>query len=289
MILNAASLVRGRDISRFAWAGLRRFQNVPFVEQQILTLHALDKKQRQNAQKQAKQIRYTLIQAEEYFAASGSVSLATKPTLLYYSIMSLAMAEVLLKQTGESSLDRAREQHRHHGLEFRVRDGLKSNFQAMTSSLVARPSVRTGTGGRFGTFELWHRSCREAPLCGMAATRQLGGAAHSFTAMMTGLDERLPLVPDSGISFYECLCALPGMMDFVESYGLVPNLVRGILTSNRPHPYQGQTSYMLVIHPGHQDQVDAFFHNIKVRVDEIDRIDLSELPGSSRCPRFINI
>ena len=35
---------------------------------------------------------------------------------------------------------------------------------------------------------------------------------------------------------------------------------------------------MLVIHPGHQDQVDAFFHNIKVRVDEIDRIDLSELP-----------
>jgi hypothetical protein len=35
-----------------------------------------------------------LFQAKEYFDASGAVTLATKPNLLYYSIMSLAIAEI---------------------------------------------------------------------------------------------------------------------------------------------------------------------------------------------------
>jgi hypothetical protein len=278
MILYTALMIRSRDMSRYAWAGLRRFQNVSFVEEKICDLHALAKGQRQNARKQARQIKYTLVQAEEYFEASMSVSLATKPTLLYYSIMSLALAEILLKQTGESSLDRARAEHRHHGLEFRVIDGRQGDLKASSSSLVAKPLIRTGTGERSGTFELWHRSCREAPLCGMLTTRQSGGSAHSFTAIMTAADDRLPLFPSSGMSFYECLCHIPGMMEFLESYHLTPKIVRGVLTGDRPFPYNGQSLYTLVIHPGNQHLVDSFFENIKVRVDEVDRIRLQELP-----------
>jgi hypothetical protein len=119
MILDTATLVQTGDISRFAWAGLARFQNVAFVTEQICRTHDLGRSKGQNIRKQAHQIRYCLIQAKEYFDAANSVTLATKPNLLYYSTMSLALAEILFKQTGESSLDRARSDHRHHGLTLR--------------------------------------------------------------------------------------------------------------------------------------------------------------------------
>jgi hypothetical protein len=68
--------------------------------------------------------------------------------------MSLAIAEVLFKQTGASSLDAARAQHRHHGLELRVSDTPQDvDLKAASSSLLAKPLIRRN-GERFGTFEL---------------------------------------------------------------------------------------------------------------------------------------
>jgi hypothetical protein len=155
MIITEATLVPSTDAARYAWAGLGRFQNVPFVEEQICRLHNLGKADRQNERKQAKQIRYTLIQAKEYFDAAAIVTLATKPNLLYYSIMSLAIAEVLFKQTGASSLDAARAQHRHHGLQLRVTNTPQdADLETASAALIAEPLIRAN-GDRFGTFELW--------------------------------------------------------------------------------------------------------------------------------------
>jgi hypothetical protein len=119
MIISTATEVVTSDPEAYAWANLRKFQNVELVEQSIMRLNSSDPPSRRNARKQARQIRYCLIQAREYFTAAKAVSLATKPTLQYYGVMSLALAEILLKQTGDSSLDRARHHHRHHGLLFR--------------------------------------------------------------------------------------------------------------------------------------------------------------------------
>jgi hypothetical protein len=277
MILREAQLVPTRDVTRYAWDGLRRFQNVQFVEEQIRTLQLLDHTHRQNIRKQATQIRYVLTQAEEYFNASLSVSLATKPTLLYYSIMSLAIAEILLKQSGDSSLDRAREQHRHHGLDFvaaNERDDQQLiNIKAAALSLSAKPTTRKA-GERMGTFELWHRSCRNTPICGMFHVREPGGWRNSFGCGITYPDERLPLIPNRGITFYECLCALPGMYDFILQYGLIPELVRGVSTMNMPFGPQGKIFHRLVINPSPQDEVNLFFdEGIKVRAEEVDRIN----------------
>ena len=137
---------------RVAWAGLRRFQNVDLVLQDIITLHALKPKWRRDAKKQATQLRYCLIQAREYFAAAQSVSLATKPNLLYYGTMSLALAEILLKQDGLSSLDKAREQHNHHGLSIDVCQGrVEPDLTSAAGQLVAVPMEIKGE--RKGTFE----------------------------------------------------------------------------------------------------------------------------------------
>src|SRR5262249_44400594 len=147
-----------------------RFHNVSFVEDLICRTHGLEKKDRRNARKQATQLRYTLIQAKEYFDAASSVTLATKPNLLYYSIMSLALAEILFKQTGESSLDAARAQHRPHGLSFHVANNpANADLSSSASALAAKPLIRDDSQ-RFGTFELWHRSAREMSLCGEVTT-----------------------------------------------------------------------------------------------------------------------
>jgi hypothetical protein len=89
VILAHADLVPDADVARFSWAGLARFHNVSSVTEWLCGLHKLDRTQRENARKQARQIRYCLIQAKEYYDAAAAVTLATKPNLLYYSAMSL--------------------------------------------------------------------------------------------------------------------------------------------------------------------------------------------------------
>lgn len=116
MIISKARKVRVADPAAFAWAGLRKFQNADLVTKLLIELHNVPKKYHDDVRKQAQQIRYCLVQAREYFAAANSVTTATKPNLLYYGTMSLALAEILFKQSGASSLDKARDENRHHGL-----------------------------------------------------------------------------------------------------------------------------------------------------------------------------
>jgi len=141
MIITASSGITQPNRTQYAWTGLKRFHNVAYVEDWICKLHELGAKDRPNAKKQASQIRYCLIQASEYFEAAAVTSLATKPNLLYYSAMSLALAEILLKQDGLSSLDKARAQHRHHGLELAISDLPKNVFalRDTAAGLRARP------------------------------------------------------------------------------------------------------------------------------------------------------
>jgi YaaC-like Protein len=228
MILTSAELAPRVDASRFAWAGLRRFQNVHFVEEVITSLHGVTAKHKQNVRKQATQIRYALTQAKEYFDAAATVTLATKPNLLYYSIMSLALAEILLKQTGESSLDKAREQHDHHGLVLQVRDTSNDvDLTTASASLRAQPLIRNN-GERFGTFELWHRSCREMPICGTERIydTSTGSGAMRFRLLLNAADVRLPLLPESGLSLFDCFVSSPGMSNFLIAHAVEPRVLR---------------------------------------------------------------
>jgi hypothetical protein len=97
------------------WWRLSQFKNVQRVSEQIRSVHT--GVSAQNAEKQARQIRYCIEQAEEYFHSAESVSLATKPLLLYYGMASLSWALILLKKTGDYALDNLRSDHQGHGLE----------------------------------------------------------------------------------------------------------------------------------------------------------------------------
>jgi hypothetical protein len=291
MIIGAARIVSSTDPSALAWAGLRRFQNVQFVANIISHLHGASKAHAQNIRKQAAQIRYTLIQAREYFDAAESVTLATKPNLLYYSVMSLAIAEILLKQSGLSSLDKAREEHKHNGLTLRVASTSQNvDLTTASASLRAVPLIRDN-GERFGTFELWHRSCREMPLCGLTTTQHpdLGGQSEVFNPLLLSADVRPPLVPANGLSLFDCLQGSPGMLEFLPQYGITPRIVRGKLTASFTagrSPWRHDLT--LVIHPGPQKFIQSFYDNFMVRPDAVNNFNVREFPEGGIIQFFID-
>jgi YaaC-like Protein len=280
MIITTATQIPDTDLERFGWVGLRRFHNVEAVQILISDLHKVPRNN-PNVKKQATQIRYCLQQAREYFDAAKAVSLATKPALLYYSIMNLALAELLLKQDGDSSLDRAREQHRHHGLTFEFGN---QGRQALTlanhaSSLRARPAIRpvNGTLERFGTFELWHRSCRALPLAGILTDYSHNVSLTTFHTILTQDDKRLQLLPDSGITLLECLSSLPGMSHFLYSYGITPDMVRAKVTATLDAT--GMQTTQITVQPSDQEKVNEFFANMTFNANNADIIQMQELPN----------
>ena len=279
MIITGMWKIPSSDSTQYAWAGLRRFQHIPFVERQIVALHDVPESQRRNARKQATQIKYCLIQAKEYFDAAASVSLATKPVLLYYSIMSLALAEILLKQDGLSSLDKAREKNHHHGLTFHVASLSKADseqLQPAATALVAKPTT-TPNGDFTGTFELWHRTCREMPVSGMVEQRfQTGTSSSGDRVIFVAPDAELDRIPESGLSFCDCICHIPGMREFAQSHGLASQIVRArgsltIIEGDNP-----SNVYQLSVHPERDEVLNKFYENIFFSADAINRLIILE-------------
>lgn len=228
MIIEQITPISHLDKINFAWRGLRRFHNTNYTSEKLVHAHAIPEKQKPNANKQADQIRLCLMLAKDYFDAAQTVSLTTKPVLIYYSIMNLAVAEVLFKQTGASSLDRAREQHRHHGLTCSVGPH-KPNDTLVTSSenLVAKPVLRDHGNERFGTFELWHRSARHHSAIGHSS--DLRNKTTTICTLTRPDDERKTLLPKSGVDLMYCAKRLPALSEFLAVHDVTQEVTRGAI------------------------------------------------------------
>jgi YaaC-like Protein len=132
-------------VQNFSWTGLRQFHNIGITASAHARLHRLSPND-SNVKKQASQIRDCLAQAKEYYDASEVVTLATQPVMMYYCALSLATAEILMKNDEDLSLDRARYNHNHHGLNFKtsLNKGNISDLNISAANLRAVPSIRKG-------------------------------------------------------------------------------------------------------------------------------------------------
>jgi len=137
-------LVKDLDSERFAWGGLAHYMNREICKHSIQELHDLPDHQKKNVEKQAEQMRQSVLLAKEYYESVRHATIAIKPVLLYYSCMSLVLAEILLKQDGNSSLDRARGEHSHHGLIFTNNLQNTNNLEEALESLRCRPMKNEG-------------------------------------------------------------------------------------------------------------------------------------------------
>jgi hypothetical protein len=237
--------------------------------------HQVPSKHRDNVRKQAQQIRYCLVQAREYFTAAATVTLATKPNLLYYGTMSLALAEVLFKQSGESSLDKARAENRHHGLSMTV-GGFPKNSDLPTVSQQLRAVPITVEGKRKGTFELWHRTSREHPIAGVKTNHfATGGSNSGFNVVFEAIDEPYPPIPDSGLTLAEALSSIPLMAERVHPLGLPAELARGTVSLDTRGDQEWSATYNLLLHPSPLNV--KIIENIFLNPNNIDRVDCFEI------------
>lgn len=150
------------------WKLLRNYLDVSYTSYQIRNIHGLpEKEQKMNVKKQAIQIGYCIRQAQEYFNASSEVELPTRPLLLYYGVVSLSTALVLLKQTGDYSLDALRKhnKHQHHGLDFHIaslnKDYLSIDIEHLYGSLECTYHIQNNIP--WGLFNLFYQSL--VPCC----------------------------------------------------------------------------------------------------------------------------
>lgn len=114
------------DVKRETWRRLLEFANDEYTIKKIEDRFgvATDKRKLKNYEKQASQIRLSLIQAKEYLDSSLKSSLVTAPNLLYYATLSLCTATMLLNGDGDKSLDKLRQKpkSKHHGLKFNIKN-----------------------------------------------------------------------------------------------------------------------------------------------------------------------
>jgi hypothetical protein len=275
MIIHQTKKIRSSDPAAFAWSNLRRFHNSDLLAKELIQIHKVPTKWHEDAKKQAQQIRYCLTQAREYFAAAKSVSLATKPNLLYYGTMSLALAEILFKQNGNSSLDKARAEHRHHGLSMTAGAFSKSALlNESAERLRASPVIIEGR--RKGTFELWHRTTREHPLAGeFKSVHESGGTTSGFGSIMSAVDDPYRPLVGSGITLLECLKSLPLIVEHLETQEMPAHFVRGRVEREIRQGEKWRSTTALYFHPS--NQTPALFESLKTDPNNHSRLDIHEV------------
>lgn len=281
MIITETSEIPSKDTGKYAWSELRRFHNINYVYGLHRQLLKVPDEFKHFAMKQAEQIKFCLHQAREYATAADTVSLATKPLLLYYSCMSLALAEVLFKQGGHSSLDKAREVHNHHGLILRIDERIvrqNDDLVTVASAIAAGPMVRGGTH-RTGTFELWHSSARSLPGVGQHTdSHEWGAHTKKNQAIIKPLDERLPLIKESGLTLLHCMSRVPGMGDIMKSYGHTEEFIRGKIET----VYISATKNFMIdllFHPTSQINLDNLVEKFAFRMPNVDKFSYRSFGG----------
>ena len=281
MTIQTVKCVREKDIQNYAWSRFDLYRNIDLCTQTISTLHSLPKNQIQNAKKQAEQIKYCLTQAKEYFDAAKNASPATKPVLLYYSIMSLALTEILLKQTAATSrLEALRQHHNCHGLQFVLnkKPEVKDSLDVASSNISAKPQLKSNIGP-VGTFEVWKRSAREYPLGGYHLINFPSSSQTTYQSLLSPSDIPPPPLPKKGITLYECLVELPNMADLLRSFNLELNMVRSHVKSEQTG-LSSDSKKFLIIHPQNPNLIDKFNNLITAHPSAINFIEINEMPGS---------
>jgi hypothetical protein len=238
-------LLTRADAERLALRGLQSFFNTENVTQLLCERHAVPASQRHFVRLQAESIRYCLQQAMEYreAALAGTFS---RPTLVYYSLMSLALTEILFKKDGEFRLAKLRENHAHHGLEFSVQAPASFRGEVALDSLSVRLLQR-------GTFAVWHTIAKQPGLVGTYV--EIKGEGQSKGPRQIGSPG--PFIGDVAqrLSLLDLAQSCPAIHAESGDLGLNSQLARASIDVTRNHDSKTVT-LRAIVHPTPADVLD---------------------------------
>jgi hypothetical protein len=290
--------VTSQEPTEQVWKFLRFFLSQEHAEGRIRSIQGIPKgKYDADIRKQAKQVGYCIRQAEEYFRSSSQVSLATRPTLLYYGAASLSKALVLMKRDGEHSFDalRNKNRHNHHGLNvFRgtisdlgkcngpeafynsLRCDINMNKQesstAGTSKNDAESQTDTKTKGSipWGHFPLFYGSLEPCAVEIPVEHSIQGKASRLVSHHVVDCADLLPIDDLIGNRFngIDLLKSLPDMFLSLQELGVNPHLCRGGIRMSRTTPAEGSEGqkakvtyhfFLNGLHQGYNERLKALY------------------------------
>jgi hypothetical protein len=238
-----------------------------------MQLHKLPAKQRTNATSQASQIRFCLTQAQEYFASAEGASLATRPLLLYYALMSLALAEILVKGSGDDRLSRLRQEHPAHGLSLAVDGeiGKGAPLGLVLQRIRSVPQLRA-MNIAFGTFEVWRRQMRESPVpVEVSETLGNGSGTRGYVAGFAALDTPPQQILGTGLTLGAAIASLPQLRQVLVNLGVESPCVRATVKQQLSRETRnGQLS--MIVHPQEAHVLARLYDLIKFEASAVNTV-----------------
>lgn len=215
------------------WKLLHYFNDIKYTSKQIKRVHGItDDTQDENIRKQARNISYCLKQAEDYFNASTVVGLSTRPTLLYYGVVNLSQALVLLKQNGEYSFDALRKndrQYSNHGLEL-VKE-IKSIKPSEPNDFFEylKCTIKTNNEGPIGQFAMFYKSLVPQAICIHQSIHDSDKSTFIENDIAHPAVDIIPIddLVRNGINVFESIKGLPDLYSDLLGIGVQPLLTRG--------------------------------------------------------------
>ncbi len=285
----AVNTINTLDPIDATWSYLKRFEDESFSARIIGTNPELDLSNaslKKNVGKQAKQIAYSIKQAEEYFKAAVVVSEVTKPVMLYYSAVSLASALRLLKMDGEHSIDylRKTKRHQHHGLdiskEFETikenEDSLGNILRKINSKIHLDPQ----TNKPYGAFIPFYQ-CINSDLITISGTKRyensnlIGRGTFSWPSIdKPDIENIISRKFDLLSSFLN----LPDLFNFLEYLELTPNICRGEISSETL--FKTGIRINKIISRNVVDTLTIFAYSLKeIQFEKLQELYVSKIPG----------
>ena len=199
---------------------------------------------------------------------------------MYYSVMSMALAEALFKQSADSRLSKLRQTHNCHGLQFTVGSDIKpeSGLSDILTNMIAKPQKK-GTGENNGTFEVWRQSAREHPVANMHTTYTANAstAQENFITSLFGENVPPKEIPRSGMSLLRCLKNLPYLFDILNNFSIRSDLVRAKMkTTNRIEMNKSVGIREMIVHPTSRNLLKNFCNSMVMSPSVINNIEIDE-------------
>jgi hypothetical protein len=266
--------VNSNNAPGLAWLVLRRLHNRERVKIDLIEAHSIEERFWHFADKQALQIGRCVSQAEEYYVAAKSASLATRPLQLYYCAMSLALAEILRNGDGGVSLDNIRKSSRGHGLEFKISQD-KLSIPGL-ANVFAVPTVRGSK--TYGTFSLWHEHTKSESVVGLQkqAFEATTFSSTSSEFLLQGGQRRNQI--QGRLNLLGIVERVPHLFSHLEEFGLASKLLRSTFSS-RIKKQNGQefNDCHWIVHSSEPDTLYRGLDQMMVHPSEVQNISTQEI------------
>jgi hypothetical protein len=260
------------------WASLRNFRDASYCEELIRSRHNLGAKEHtDNIRKQSSQAGQCLRQAEEYFGAARVVGPATKPNLLYYGMVSLALATVLLNRTGEYSLDKLRTKIPHrHGFDlvgFSTLDPAGSPI-AVLEQICCKPSA--------GLFPIWYEALSPDPVVGKITKILPGNLSNVGLRLLSPGNKLAPFASISGksLSAIQLLRQIPDMLLFLADTGVAPDVFWADISLETNEIAKSYHLTVAAHHVSSPELADRLIRQIRLVGDSPDKISIRQQGNS---------